>query len=345
MIGNTCLVITSIAGPTPGLGELAAGARQNGVEFVLIGDRASPPWRELDGCDFYSLERQRELPFELAAICPVGHYTRKNLGFLIAMNRGASVIVETDDDTIAREGFWSPRTRSHSVRTVGSIGWVNAYGYFSDATIWPRGFPIDEARAAVPAYDSLPLDHADCPIQQGLVDDDPDVDAIYRMLFDLPFRFERHAPVALTTGAWCPFNSQNTTWWRDAFPLMYLPASCSFRMTDIWRSFVAQRIAWTNEWSILFHEATVAQDRNAHDLRKDFADEVPGYLHNRAMCAALEALELAPGAENVSANMRRAYELLVEMGWLDELELTLLDAWLVDVENACTPATAALRLD
>jgi hypothetical protein len=343
MTDGTYLVITSIAGATPGLEQLARDAQRHGVDFVLVGDGASPPWTELDGCDFYSLERQRELPFELAAICPVGHYARKNLGFLIAMRAGAPVIVETDDDTVAGEQFWAARTRRQSARSVAASGWVNAYRYFSEAPIWPRGFPIDAARAGVPQYDSLAVGLVDAPIQQGLVDDDPDVDAIYRMLFDLPFRFERGPAVALSSGTWCPFNSQNTTWWRDAFPLLYLPASCSFRMTDIWRSFVAQRIAWENGWSVLFHEATVRQLRNAHDLNRDFADEVPGYLDNRAMCAALDALQLERGSAHISTNMRRSYELLVERGWLDASELTLLDAWLVDVENACEPAAAMLQ--
>ena len=46
-------------------------------------------------------------------------------------------------------------------------------------------------------------------------------------------------------------------------------------MTDIWRSFVAQRIAWANGWAILFHEPTVWQDRNEHNLMRDFRDESP----------------------------------------------------------------------
>jgi len=32
----------------------------------------------------------------------------------------------------------------------------------------------------------------------------------------------------------------------------------------------------------------VTQERNAHDLLRDFADEIPGYLHNRAICEALD---------------------------------------------------------
>jgi hypothetical protein len=182
-----------------------------------------------------------------------------------------------------------------------------------------------------PARESLTTEPVWCPIQQGLVDGDPDVDAIYRLVLELPFQFMPGPSVALGPGAWCPFNSQNTSWWPEAYPLMYLPAYCSFRMTDIWRSFVAQRIASVNGWSVLFHEATVRQRRNPHDLLRDFRDEVPGYLANREICAALQALELAPGGTRVAANMRRSYELLVANGWADPRELPLLEAWLADV--------------
>ena len=64
-------------------------------------------------------------------------------------------------------------------------------------------------------------------------------------------------------------------------------------MTDIWRSFIAQRIAWENNWHVLFHAPTVWQERNAHNLMRDFADEIPGYLHNRSIGDALERLDLA----------------------------------------------------
>lgn len=341
MASDVCLVVTSIAGPTSALQALAEAATAGGADFILVGDAASPQF-ELGGCDVYGLDRQLGLELELASICPVGHYTRKNIGYLLAMERGASVIVETDDDTVASDRFLMRRERVRTVRAVADAGWVNVYRYFTDEPIWPRGFPLDAARAATAADDAVGIVEVDCPIQQALVDDDPDVDAVYRMLFSLPFTFERRPSVALTAGSWCPFNSQNTTWWRDAFPLMYLPASCSFRMTDIWRSFVAQRVAWANGWGVCFDEANVVQRRNDHDLGKDFADEVSGYLQNRAICSALETLDLEPGVEHLGANVRRAYTLLVERGWLAEHELVLLDAWLADVETILRRAPAAV---
>ena len=113
--------------------------------------------------------------------------------------------------------------------------------------------------------------------------------------------------MALGKGSWCPFNSQNTTWSGGAFPLLYLPSFCSIRMTDIWRSFVAQRIAWENGWHILFHGATVRQERNDHDLMRDFADEIPGYLHNDRIRKTLEDLPLRGGKPEIMNNIRACY--------------------------------------
>ena len=153
------------------------------------------------------------------------------------------------------------------------------------------------------------------------------------MILPLPQNFRRDRRIALSKNSWCPFNSQNTTWWRDAFPLLYLPAYCSFRMTDIWRSFVAQRIAWENNWSILFHEPTVWQERNEHNLMQDFEQEISGYLHNRQLCESLQNLNLKPGREGLADNMRICYEKLASLSILDPKELELLEMWLADLAS------------
>ncbi|MBV8168650.1 MAG: DUF288 domain-containing protein, partial [Alphaproteobacteria bacterium] len=278
---KTAVVVTSIAAPNAVLRALAAGCRAHGWDFVVIGDAKSPPDFSLDGCRYLDLAGQRQTGFALAPLAPVGHYARKNLGYLAALRAGAAVILETDDDNIPLDAFWAPRARQISAALVDTPGWLNVYRHFSEAPVWPRGLPLDAVQDPVAPYDGLPTGRAECPIQQDLADDNPDVDAVYRLVLPLPVRFAAGRAVALGRGAWCPFNSQATAWWRDAAPLLYLPAFCSFRMTDIWRALVAQRIAWECDWRVLFRSPTVRQERNPHDLMRDFADEVPGYLNNR----------------------------------------------------------------
>jgi hypothetical protein len=105
-------------------------------------------------------------------------------------------------------------------------------------------------------------------------------------------------------------------------------------MTDIWRSFVAQRIAWENGWAVLFHEPTVWQERNEHNLLRDFRDEVPGYLHNAAIAEALGGLDLRAGPAHLGENLLVCYEKLVALGLVGAEELGLLAAWVEDLRRA-----------
>jgi hypothetical protein len=327
------VVVTSISAPNRALAEIAARCKERLDAFWVVGDVSSPPSFQLDGCRFLGIQDQIETGFRSAALCPLRHYARKNIGYLAAIRAGARILVETDDDNLPTSEFWSPRRKAWQVPVVANAGWVNVYQYFSRARIWPRGLPLDAIGDAVPPLHGLPAANCICPIQQGLADGNPDVDAIYRMVLPLPLQFDRIGALALSSGSWCPFNSQNTTWFPEAFALLYLPAFCSFRMTDIWRSFVAQRVAWENGWSVLFHDATVHQQRNDHDLMRDFADEVPGYLHNRRIAEVLASLTLRPGRLAIPENLLRCYEALVRMDLVGGQEITLVEAWNEDVRE------------
>jgi hypothetical protein len=327
------VVVTSIASPNSILRQLAQGCSEREYHFIVIGDQASPAEFHIDGCDFYDLKRQKQTNLKFAQLCPTKHYARKNIGYLLAIRNGASTIIETDDDNIPYRQFWEQRQRIQNVPVLQNGGWVNVYRYFTDQNIWPRGFPIERLQMQATPYESLNLMDIDCPIQQGLADDNPDVDAVYRLVLPLPQTFRKERRVALTNGSWCPFNSQNTTWWPDVFELLYLPSYCSFRMTDIWRSFIAQRIAWLNNWAILFHEPTMRQERNVHNLLRDFNDEIPGYLHNSEICEALESLPLESGVEKISNNLKVCYEKLVSMSLIGRKELRLVSDWLDDLKQ------------
>jgi len=320
---------------------MAKGCTEHGYLFYVIGDVLTPVDFHIDGCEFFSLERQAATHLRFAAACPKRHYARKNIGYLLAMQANVPLIVETDDDNLCRETFWGERYRMQGVAELVDGGWINVYGYFTDGTIWPRGLPLDAVQAKLPAFEKLPIGHVDCPIQQGLADEDPDVDAIYRLVIRQPVNFRRDRRLALRSGSWCPFNSQDTTWWPDAYPLMYLPAYCSIRMTDIWRSLIAQRIAWANDWNVLFHEPTVYQQRNEHNLMRDFADEIPGYLNNRRISERLGSLKLSAGVDKLADNLQSCYEAMIELGVMDRRELELLEAWIADVASIRANYTVA----
>ncbi len=193
--------------------------------------------------------------------------------------------------------------------------------------------PINRIKEDASLIDQFKEDEVNCPIQQGLANQNPDVDAIYRIIAKLQLDFNKSQSVALGQNAWCPFNSQNTTWFKEAFSLLYLPSYCSFRMTDIWSSFIAQRIAWANGWPVLFHQATMEQYRNEHNLLKDFEAEIPGYMNNERIGLLLSELNIPQGRYEVYEALRMCYAKLVEEGIFDQKELEVLEAWIKDLKD------------
>jgi len=328
-------VITTIQAPTPATQVLSERLKSLSATMVVVGDRKGPETYELPTANFLSLQQQLETPFEFARIGPVGHYTRKNVGYLEAIRLGATCIYETDDDN-APLASWAARDEQVGARRIEADGWVNAYRCFSSERIWPRGLPLDEVVPSLAR--AVPLSRSEeqvrAPIQQGLANGSPDVDAVWRLVLDRPFDFDDGPSVLLPPGAWCPFNSQSTWWWPDAFPLLYLPSYCSFRMTDIWRSFVAQRCLWELGLGIVFHAPEVVQDRNLHNLMRDFSDEIPGYQRNRELAQVLADTALQPGVAAISDNLQRCYEALVQHGFFAPGELELLAAWHADLARA-----------
>ena len=327
------LVITTIASSNNYiLKKYSKFCKQNNVDLIIIGDRKTPSQFKLDGSNYFSINKQITLNFRTAKLLPENHYSRKNLGYLIAIKNKSNKIYETDDDNIPLKNFFKYKKNSFNKSYVfRDCGWLNVYKFFSKENIWPRGFALEELKKKLPAKKKIAYNNS--PIQQGLADLNPDVDAIYRLTNPLPIRFKNSADFVLSEGSICPFNSQNTCWYKPAYPLMYLPSFCSFRMTDIWRSFIAQRIAWTCDWSILFHKPTVIQKRNEHNLMKDFSEEIPGYKNNYNLMKNLINLKLKPGPNNIKQNMFLCYEKLINMKIINKKEIRLLAAWFKDLEN------------
>lgn len=330
-------VITTIQQPTESVRGLVSRLEECNARLIVAGDSKGPdafsgpqgsPWP----VDFLPLSEQEAGPYRLAAGLPHKHYARKNIAYLRAMADGATCIYETDDDNAPLPEWVVREEKIVSGRLLTRKGWANVYRCFSGDLVWPRGLPLDEIRRETPT--TIPFsDPRRAPIQQGLVNGSADVDAIWRLLMDREFFFDRRDSVLLEPGTWCPFNTQSTWWWPVAYPLLYVPSHCSFRMCDIWKSFIAQRCLWELGLGIVFHAPEVYQDRNIHDLMRDFRDEIPGYDGNRRLCGILDTLTLESGEHSVPGNLHRCYMSLVAEGFFPVEEMLLLEAWLADCES------------
>tara|TARA_A100001035_G_scaffold279100_1_gene279592 strand:- start:1310 stop:2311 length:1002 start_codon:yes stop_codon:yes gene_type:complete len=329
---KTSIVVTTIFEPNEVIHKLVDISCKNNIRFFIAGDKKTPnSYHNLD-CNFMPLTYQNKSYQKFSQSLPLNHYVRKNISYLESFKSGAERIIETDDDNYPLENFLSRTTEKLECDVVSGSQWINAYKFFTDdKIIWPRGYPLEKIKDE----STLKKDNnfVNAPIQQGLANNNPDVDAIFRMVYQLPFVFNETDDIALDEFCWCPFNSQVTTWFKNAFPLMYLPSTCTFRMTDIWRSFIAQRILWENQSKLLFHSASVKQKRNEHNLLKDFKDEVPGYQNNQLIIDYLTNLKLKKGWNNTIDNMFTCYEKLISIKIFEPKEIEILTNWSLALED------------
>jgi STELLO glycosyltransferases len=323
------IVITTINDPTE---AVLAFSRLSSFQLVVVGDKKTPRGWACPNTTFLAADDPACTAFSLSRALPYNHYCRKMLGYLHAFKLKADTVVDTDDDNIPKSNWLFPPFQGayDQVPSVsGNPRFVNIYRYYTRDHIWPRGLPLrlinDKSEVQAP----LSARQTEVGVWQGLADEDPDVDAIYRLTSDVPCRFVDRAPLVLDQEVITPFNSQNTIFKKELFPLLYLPATVTFRFTDILRSLVAQPIMWLHGYRLGFTNATVVQKRNPHDYFKDFVSEIPMYEHVEKVVGLVQAA-LSPDA-TMAANLRRGYLALAANNVVKNDELSILDSWLDDM--------------
>ena len=331
---KTSLVITTINSPNKNIRKFVEGCKKKNWKLVIIGDKKTPNKFKLRYGDFVSYKNQLKLKFNFSKICPANNYARKNIGYLLAFRQESELIVETDDDNCPKKNFFYNKTLSHKVNEIKNKSWINIYDFFlkKKNSIWPRGLPLDEINSNKILTSKKKL-KKNFYLQQGVCEKNPDVDAIYRLINkNINIKFKNNLKIS-TGNSLNTFNSQNTLWFKKIFPLMYLPVTCPMRCTDIWRSIVALKILKNDRKKILFFGTTMFQDRNFHDLNKDFEQEVPMYVGNKKMFNVLNNIKFEKGEKNYFKNLLKAYKILIKYNFISKDELKFLNAWISDVKN------------
>lgn len=321
------VVMTTIQAPTASVKQFAALQEW---DLIVVGDLKTPePW-QLGGSSYYGPDVQHSDWPALSNAIPWNSYARKNLSYLYAIEDGAELIAESDDDN-APLAEWSEEIlpRKALLSAIRGPEVANVFAYFSDDHVWPRGFPLDRVRSRTPLLFNPPVEHL-ILVTQFLVAGDPDVDAIFRLTSSVSPIFIKKTPVVLAPGVFAPFNSQNTIWRREVAPLLYLPSNVTFRFTDILRGWIAQRCVWEVGGCIALGGPTVVSDRNIHDLLVDFESEIPAYLHAEEIIRLLTDIHLSG---EVSSDLVRCYEACINAGMVPPEELQIVHEWLTTLER------------
>lgn len=234
---------------------------------------------------------------------------------------------------------------TYSVETAGAeynFSVINPYPLLGATTpnSWPRGYPLTLIKATHFDHSNpLTLHKMNIPattvgVIQYLANHDPDVDAIYRLTQPLPLDFpvRGHTPLvmpdrnALGKQVFCPYNAQATIHNEIALWSLLLPITVHGRVSDIWRSYAAQRLFADIGAKLVFSPPVVVQFRNSHNYLADFDSESPLYLEADKLVEQLtEWFSCEP---TLPGRMEELWVMLYQHGYLGEKDVALVQAWL-----------------
>ncbi|CAE7332858.1 STL1 [Symbiodinium sp. CCMP2592] len=357
---KTCdrwIVVTSIFQPSPATRKLGELTKQ-GWCYVVVADKNGPKdYDDVEGVIYLTVERQRALHFHIMDHLPWRHFGRKNVGFLYAIAHGAKIIYDTDDDNrlkearipilglddLGREDGLAINVSRPDVGTLGhglssQPGLLNPYPSFRPTCghIWPRGFPLDFVQSPQTFNRSLlPVQLSRPPaIQQFLADEDPDVDAIFRLTRPLPCSFQgpgegRPQVVAVPPQFFTPYNAQCTVHLYEAFWGLLLPVTVHGRVSDIWRAYLTQKLLWDVGQVVTFMPSHVVHDRVAHDYLKDFQSEGDLQLKSTALVSFLA--RWSSDAPTLVERIEQLWAALYMRGFVELGDVRLAQAWIRDL--------------
>lgn len=255
-------------------------------KVVIVGDKKTPSseWEKHKEYIYLSPEKQLELGYKITKFIPWNHYCRKNIGYLYAIENGASVIYETDDDTFIYEDHQlNNPNKINALNLKTAVPYFNIFSCFGNNDSWPRGYPLNRITENNP-YTLEGRKEEFCPVQSSLVDRDPDVDAIFRLTTKKEIYFSKNgSPITLSEGIMCPYNTQNTIVHKEAFWGLLIPITSTFRTCDIWRGYWVQRLLWDIGAKLCFTSPMAYQVRNDHNLIEDFRQELPMYFDSEKL--------------------------------------------------------------
>ena len=315
--------MTSINGPTIAVQKYA---NMKDCRVIMIGDKKTPENWQYNNVLYISPDQQEKLPYAIVKYLPWNIPARINIGYLYAIEHGAEIITQSDDDNIPNE-HWAIPDLNNDVSTIDANDFINIYKYFTNSFVWPRGFPLDKILKQKDIMEQRKPSQV--RVWQHLANRDTDVDAIYRLTNNEFIYFSQRSPIALIEGTVCPFNCQSTTFYKEAFVLLYLPSFISPRASDIVRGLIAQPLLWSIGCNLGFTAPTVIQERNPHNYLDDFRGEMLIYLESENIFNI--AKKVIRSEVSLSENLFAVYQGLVDAGLVPAEELKLVEAWVHDI--------------
>ena len=108
---------------------------------------------------------------------------------------------------------------------------------------------------------------------------------------------------------------------------MFLPISVPGRVSDIWRSYIAQRLLWDAGKYIAFTKPMVIQKRTTHNFMRDFDAEQDLYYKSGAFINFLAKWD-GSHLPSMPERMELLYIDLFERNYIELSDVLAVQAWL-----------------
>lgn len=296
------IVVTTIFEPAfiDGYVENLRRFGKEDVEIIVIIDRKTPA-TVAERCRHYGLvcptldEQETFLSRfpSMAGRIPYDSDNRRNIGFLIALDCGAELMISIDDDNYCLDDVDFVGEHLAAGKTIdlasteSGDGWINICSLLHSSTsdpIFPRGFPYF-ARRHERAIREARSGAARVAINVGLWLSDPDVDAMTRLVQAPRIGSAEPRSIRLGTDTWTPINTQNTAVVRDAVAAYYyvrmgfsLGGLKIDRYGDILSGYLIQKCVKARGEAIRIGSPIADHRRTPHNLFKDLYHELAGMV-------------------------------------------------------------------
>lgn len=288
------------------------------IDFIVIPDLKTPlaasevikkiSKRGFRGI-YFDIEKQKKwlqrFP-KLNKIIPYNSDCRRNIGYLLAKERGAEIIISIDDDNYPQKdkdylsGHKIVGVKKKLKAVSSSNNWYNICRHLKikpKNNIYPRGFPYSKRWKDNAKFT---LSQGRIVINGGLWLEAPDVDAI--TLLNGPIRAitAEEKPYIIEPGTFSPINTQNTAIHVDILPCYWyirmgdvIVDGLRFdRYGDIWSSFFTEKIINHTGDRASFGPPVSLHLRNPHDPLKELkTEQLKAIILTEKLVLVMESIE------------------------------------------------------
>jgi len=307
--------------------------------IVIVGEEDSPHFPVTGKNTFYlGAAEQRALGQEhkeIFRLLPSKHSGRKNVGYLYAIMHGAALIWDFEDDNYLKGGVFPDVPAAATIKEVVFDDDCPAFnplplvlGAAEATAMWPRGYPLTLIKSSC-EHKVTVGDVSRIGVFQSLADSVPDIDSVCWLTHDTPIKKGEQtdeSTYALPKGTLSPYNAMSTLVTKPAFWSLLLPISVHSSVSDIWRSYIAQRLLWDAGLQIAFTPPLVDRNPLHHDYVVGIEEERPFISKSLKLLKYLHAWK---GQSPALAG--RFEELMVglyENGFIDLNDVYLAQEWI-----------------